>query len=44
LPTAQGVIYCSEDDDYDARHETELLPEAPITSPPASPNPPKPAT
>jgi len=27
LPTTQGVIYCSEDDEYDARHPTELLEE-----------------
>ena len=24
----QGCIYCSEDDDYDAAHETKLLPPA----------------
>ncbi len=24
----QGVIYCSESDDYDLRHETEFLPTA----------------
>ena len=24
----QGCIYCSEDDEYDAAHETELLPTA----------------
>jgi len=27
LPTAQGVIYCSEDDDHDATHQTEYLPD-----------------